>query len=59
MPGVVPVTIPLDEPTDTAPVLLHTPPVAASLRLVVKPWHTDVFPSIADGLFVIVTVVVV
>ena len=50
VPFVTPVTTPV---TDTEPVpgltLLHTPLPVASLRLVVRPWHTDKLPDIAAG----------
>jgi hypothetical protein len=39
---------PVDAPNVAIAVLLllHVPPVVASLRLIVAPWHTDVAPLI-------------
>ena len=49
VPGDTPVTTPLEEPIVATPVelLVHTPPVVASLSVVVFPAHTDAVPAIA------------
>ena len=48
----VPVTIPVDDPTEPIAVLLllHEPPIVASVKVVVKPKHTLVIPDIGAGL---------
>ena len=50
MPGVIPVTMPEDEPTVAMAGLLLTqvPPAVASVSVVVAPWHWWVMPVIAD-----------
>jgi hypothetical protein len=61
VPAVMPVTVPV-LPTVATPVavLLHVPPVAASLKPVAEPTHTDAVPVMlpADGNGLTVTVVV-
>jgi hypothetical protein len=58
VPGDAPVIFP---PASTLTIavllLLHAPPLMASLRAVVAPWHTCVVPVIADGVGLMVTVV--
>ena len=51
VPVVNPFTIPLAEPTLAlnGMLLVHVPPVIASLRVVVAPRHTPGFPVIAGG----------
>jgi hypothetical protein len=63
------VVVPEVEPPVTRPVLLmvatvvalllHVPPAAASLRLVVPFWHNTLLPSIALIAFTLTTVVAV
>lgn len=57
----MPVTTPDEVPMVAMVVilLLHVPPLAASLRVVVLPWHTLVIPVIAGGGGVTVTVPVI
>jgi hypothetical protein len=59
VPADTPDTMPDDNPTVATPGVpeLHVPPVGTSLRVVVLPWHTVVFPVIADGSVLTVTVV--
>jgi hypothetical protein len=61
VPAVTPVTVPV-LPTVATPVavLLHAPPVAASVKPVVEPAHTIAVPVMlpADGNGLTVTVVV-
>ena len=56
-----PVTIPVDEPTVAIPValLLHVPPVVASVKAVVSPEHTFIVPVIDAGNGFMVTIAVV
>jgi hypothetical protein len=59
---VIPVTIPVEEPTLTVPepaVALHEPPVVTSASVVFNPSHTVAVPVIADGSGVTVTTTVV
>ena len=60
MPVATPVTIPDDVPTVAIPVLLllHVPPLVASLRVVVKPMQTVAVPltDAGNGLTVTTTV---
>ena len=49
MPAKVPLTIPLDEPTDAKPVLLHRPPGVVLLNVVVVPPQNEVVPVMAAG----------
>jgi len=62
VPAVPPVATPVPDTTPAVAVLLlvHTPPVDASVKVVVVPGHIDKFPAIAAGagLTVIVYVVV-
>lgn len=56
---VLPVTTPVVDPIEAlALLLLHVPPVVASLRAVVLPMHTFVVPVMAAGSALTVTVVV-
>ena len=59
-PGAIPVTIWLAEPIVARDgfVLLHTPPLVASVRLVVDPVHTVLEPLITAGSEFTVTVAV-
>ena len=50
-----PTTVTLPEPL----VVLHVPPDTASLNDVVDNWHTPVFPNIAVGVAITVTIAVV
>jgi hypothetical protein len=56
-PGVNdPVTIPVEDPIDAVVLLtLHVPPVAASLRFVVRPRHTFRLPVIGASGFTVAT----
>ncbi len=56
VPALIPVTFP-DPLTDALPLLLlHVPPVVASVRFVVKPAHTADVPVILAGIGFILTV---
>ena len=55
-PWDTPETTPVDAADATLPsLLLHVPPAVASVRLVVKPTHTEAVPVIAAGNGLIVT----
>lgn len=60
-PGDTPVTIPADVTVATdVLLLLHVPPVVASLSRVVRPTHIDVTPVIdAGGIFTVTNTVAV
>lgn len=60
-PVAAPVTNPLSEPIVAAPVfvLVHNPPLIASVRLLVPPEHTVAGPAIAVGVVLTVTMVAV
>ena len=51
VPAVTPVTTPVAEPTVATDgvVLLHEPPLVASLNVEVEPGQTVIVPEIADG----------
>lgn len=50
VPGVTPVTIPEEKPiVALALVLLHVPPVDASLKVILKPGHTLKLAPVMDG----------
>ena len=59
VPAVMPVTSPVDDPTVATEVLLllHTPPLVASLSAVVNPTQTAAVPVIGTGVGLTVTVV--
>jgi len=61
VPGATPLTKPELLPTVAVAVLLllHTPPVTASLNAVVRPWHTVAVPVIAATPGLTVTVALV
>lgn len=61
VPVVAPVTTPDAEPTGAIAVLLllHAPPVVASVSVIVAPTHTLLLPVIAAGEVLTVTVAVV
>ena len=61
VPGTKPVTIPLLDPIFAIVVelLVHTPPVTASLRVIVLPTHTEAGPVIVAGVSKVVTIVVI
>lgn len=59
-PGVTPFAMPVPPPIVALPLLsVHVPPVAASLKFVVDPTHTDKIPFIAPGNALTVTIAVV
>jgi hypothetical protein len=48
---VLPVTIPLEDPTNALPLLLlQVPPAGVAFNVEVKPIHTEAVPVIAEGL---------
>ena len=50
----MPVTTPVDEPTVAlALLLIHVPPLVASVKVVVEPIHTELAPEIAAGIVLI------
>ena len=51
VPAATPLTIPVDEPTDAVPaaLLLHVPPVVASVKAIANPTQTAEGPVIAEG----------
>ena len=57
MPAAIPLTTPVPEPTVASDVLLllHVPPVVASLKVVVEPIHTLATPVIDAGFGLTVT----
>ena len=58
-PVAVPVTTPVPDTEATAVLLLlHVPSGVASLKLVVRPWHTESVPNIAPGSGFTVTIAV-
>ena len=59
IPPDMPVTTPFDAVTWATAVLLllHEPPAEASLRIVLPPWHTVVFPVIGIMRFTVTIVV--
>src|ERR1700752_3196741 len=61
VPATNPVTIPVAEPTLPAVglLLLHVPPVVASVRVVLPPTHTLAVPLITPGNAFTVTTVVI
>ena len=50
-PSVMPVAVPVEDPIVATALLLllHTPPLVASVNVVVKPTHTLVVPPMAEG----------
>ena len=60
VPAVTPLTIPFDEPTVATDVLelVHTPPVVASVKVVVPLVPTVVVPMMDTGIAFTVTTVV-
>ena len=61
VPPLTPVTRPVAALTVAMPVrlLLHAPPLTASVSEVVRPWHTTGVPSIAEGAGLTVTTVAI
>ena len=56
VPVATPVTTPVADPTDiAAPVVLHVPPVTASVSVVTDPAHTVLLPAIDVGVLFTVT----
>jgi hypothetical protein len=50
MPSVIPVTMPLADPTETFVLLaLHDPPLVALVRVMLCAWQTAEAPKILDG----------
>ena len=59
VPGITPVTIPVDDPMVALPLLLlHVPPAGVEFKVVVKPTHTFLVPVIVDGVVFTVTTIV-
>ena len=60
VPARLPVTTPVNEPTLAVAeaLLLHVPPVTASVKLVTNPTHTESAPNILPGAAVTVTTIV-
>ena len=60
VPVAKPPASPLAEPIDTTPglLLLHVPPLYASLKTVVALWHMDVTPEMAAGVWFTVIVLI-
>ncbi len=57
VPEATPIAVPVENPivATEGVLLVHTPPVVASVSVVVKPTHTEVVPAIAAGLGLMVT----
>ena len=57
MPGLMPDTIPLADPTPAVPgaLLVHDPPAVPSANVVVPPVHNDDEPEIEEGVRFTVT----